>query len=87
MWASDATNGAATTYPLAFDYYLTDGGQQGTYAMFRAKTGLSNTGTPLNTNDSNQGTTSPYGCYSYKNNNGTSVSGSNPQGLLLTQPI
>jgi len=47
----------------------------------------SNTGTPLNTNDSNQGTTSPYGCYSYKNNNGTSVSGSNPQGLLLTQPI
>ena len=87
LWASDATNGAATTYPLSFDYYLTDGGQQGTYAMFRAKTALSNTGTNLNSNDSNQGTTSPYGCYSYKNNNGTAVSGSNPQGLLLTQPI
>jgi hypothetical protein len=87
LWASDATNGAATTYPLSFDYYLTDKGQQGTYAMFRAKGALTNTGTQLNPNDSNYGTTSPYGCYSYKNNNGTPVSGSNPQGVLLTQPI
>jgi hypothetical protein len=37
---------------VSFDYYLTDGGQQGTYAMFRAKTALSNTGTNLNSNDS-----------------------------------
>jgi hypothetical protein len=87
MRASTATNGAATFYPYNFDYFISDKGQQGTYAMFRGKAGVSNTGTNLNSNDSNFGTTSPYGCYSYKNNNGTPVSGQNPQGVLLTQPI
>lgn len=86
MWASYATNGASSVYPYNFDYYLTDNGQQGTYAMFRGKAQVSNTSTNLNSNDSHYGTTAPYGCYSYKNNNGLPASGSNPQGILLTQP-
>jgi hypothetical protein len=87
LWASTATNGSATFYPYSFDYFITDGGQQGTYAMYRAKSGIANNGTFQNTIDSNFGTTSPYGCYSYKNNNSTPVSGQNPQGIQLTQPI
>ena len=47
---------------------------------------LTNTGTNGGSQDSNYGTNSPYGCYSYKNNNGTAVNGSAPQGVLLTQP-
>lgn len=85
FWASDAPGGVAH-YPLQFDYYLTDGNQQNTYAMFRAKMALTNTGTNGGAQDSNYGTNSPYGCYSYKNNNGTAVNGSAPQGVLLTQP-
>jgi hypothetical protein len=87
LWASEATNGSSILYPFNFDYYLTDGGQQGTYAMFKGNLSISNNGTNINSQDSNFGTTAPYGCYSYKNNNGNTVSGQNPQGLLLTQPI
>ena len=65
---------------------MTDGGQQGTYAMFKGNLSISDNGTNVNSQDSNFGTITPYGCYSYKNDNGNPVSGQNPQGLLLTQP-
>jgi len=84
FWVSDATN--VISYPFTFDYYLTDGGQQGTYAMFRGRLGLTNIGTNSNSQDSNYGTLNPYGFYSYRNNNNTAVNGSTPQGIMLTQP-
>lgn len=84
FWVSNATN--VLGYPFTFDYYLTDGGQQGTYSMFRGRLGLTNIGTNSNTQDSNYGTLNPYGFYSYRNNSNTAVNGSTPQGIMLTQP-
>lgn len=85
FWASYAPGGVAF-YPFQFDYYLTEMNQQGTYAMFMGKIDVSNVGTDISTQDSYYGVTPPYGCYSYRNNAGTAVTGSSPQGVLLTQP-
>jgi hypothetical protein len=60
--------------------------QQWTYAIFRAKAAVSDTGTDIGSQDSVYGATTPYGCYTYRNANATSVTGSSPQGVLLTQP-
>jgi hypothetical protein len=86
FWSND-TPGAPDLYPFDFQYYLTDGGQQGNYGMFRGRLALSNTGTNGGTQDSAFGTITPYGCYSYRNNAGTLVFGTSPQGTLITQPI
>jgi len=85
FWASYAPGGAQF-YPYSFDYYLSEMNQQGTYAIFRAKAAVSSTGTDIGSQDSVYGATTPYGCYTYRNANGTSVTGSSPQGVLLTQP-
>ena len=86
FWSND-TPGAPDLYPFDFQYYLTDGGQQGNYAMFRGRFILTNTGTNGGIQDSGYGAMSPYGCYSYRNNAGSSVFGTSPQGTLITQPM
>lgn len=85
FWVVNATGGALG-YPFTFDYYLTDGGQQGTYSMFRGRYSLANNGTNGNSQDSSFGTLNPYGFYSYRNDANIAVNGSTPQGILLTQP-
>jgi hypothetical protein len=85
FWVTD-TPGAPQLYPFDFDYYLTDGGQQNTYAMFRGNITLFNNGTNGGSEDSFYGTTAPYGCYSYRNDAGNPVIGNTPQGTLITQP-
>lgn len=86
FWSS-STPGSPASYPFNFDYYLTDGGQQNTYSMFKGKIDLGTNGANLNTQDSNYGTLNPYGFYSYRNDTNTPVNGSSPQGIILTQPI
>lgn len=85
FWASYAPGGAQY-YPYSFDYYLSEMNQQGTYAMFMGKAAVSDVGTDIGSQDSTYGASIPYGCYTYKNSNGTLVNGSTPQGVLLTQP-
>ena len=85
FWASYAPGGAQS-YPYSFDYYLSEMNQQGTYAMFMGKAAVSDTGNDIGSQDSIYGASIPYGCYTYRNSNGTLVTGSTPQGVLLTQP-
>jgi hypothetical protein len=85
FWASYIPSGAQF-YPYSFDYYLSEMNQQGTYAMFMGKSSLGSNGANVNSQDSVYGASTPYGCYTYKNTNGTLVNGSTPQGTLLSQP-
>ena len=86
FWSYD-TPGAPNAYPFDFEYFLTDNAQQGNYGMFKGKLILRNDGTNGGSQDLQYGTLSPYGCYSYRNSNGTPVFGTTPQGTLIIQPI
>jgi hypothetical protein len=85
FWSSDSPSGSEFQ-PFEFDYYLTDNNQEGTYAMFIGKIGINQNSFNNGTQDSFYGTLSPYGFYSYRNNNNTPVFGNAPQGILITQP-
>lgn len=85
FWVSDT--GVATLYPFNFEYYLSEKGQQGVYAMYRAKLELLNNGTfGPTTYDSDKGTQAPYGCYTFDNSANTPIQGQAPQGTQISQP-
>jgi hypothetical protein len=75
-----------TNQPLIFDYVLTDNNQQDVYALFKGIFKIDVDGNYTGSQDSLRGTTPPRGCYSYRNENNTPVSGVNPQGINITQP-
>jgi len=75
-----------TNQPLIFDYVLTDNNQQEVYALFKGIFEIDVDGDYVGSQDSLRGTTPPRGCYSYRNENNTPVSGVNPQGINITQP-
>jgi hypothetical protein len=85
FWLSDSPSGSEFQ-PFDFDYYLTDNNQEGNYAMFMGRLSINQNGFNNGTQDSHYGTLSPYGFYSYRNNNNTPVFGNTPQGVLITQP-
>ena len=84
FWVQDAVS--SQIYPFNFNYYLSELGQQGVYAMFMGKMQLASDGTDINTQDSSFGASAPYGCYTYSNLNNTTVMGQIPQGNLISTP-
>lgn len=75
-----------TNQPLVIDYVLSDNNQQDVYALFKGKLNVDIDNNYTGSQDSKRGLIGLKGCYSYRNINNTPVSGSEPKGILITQP-